>query len=655
MKKPPFGDTRLLALPSLLTALCWGCGPQAGEPVEGDATRADAAPLEVRAEGGTGHRAFRVMTYNVRGPLDTGVRAWPNRKAAVIERILANNADIVGVQEAQHPSGGPDVPADLIAGLTGTGKPYGVYNPGGGSPKLIFFKTSRFEIASEVGHGNEALVNPYATTAGCYSHAQGKKISWVGLRDLTSGQVYFVANTHFAYAAECFLGRLKEAAQMGAFLATKPAGLPVVAMGDFNSDAQSVSTRDESTIADLEAAGHLFRTARHDGTTGVDEATFNSAWDGTPSSNYARLDYIFHSGGAITSSAPSIDRTESGGNTPSDHFAVLATIRPSLFAAGSTLSPVPSGASAATRLFFADVTGDGCADRISWNPEAGEGETWVAKSKCDGSFAPAVKNAGAVSVVATTRFFFADVTGDGCADKVLWRPTLGDGEVRIYPSRCDGTFGDRVSFFPAASQSESTRLFFADVTGDGCADLLRWNPNERGGAFETFIAKRGTTPSFGAAVLSKEGANTSEFTRVYFADVDGDGKADRLLWNPGQDGGRTRVYRSAGTGAFAFAFAHEAGTSGVDTSRFYFADVDGDGKADKLFWRPTFREGRMQIYPGTGTGFAGSPVMDNTGFSGSENTDFFFANIDGQGGADKVYWNPSAYNGDSKVFRALAQ
>jgi hypothetical protein len=175
------------------------------------------------------------MTYNVRGPLDTGVRAWPNRKAAVIERILANNADLVGVQEAQHPSGGPDVPADLIAGLTVTGKPYGVYNPGG---------------------------------------------------------------------------------------------------------------------------------------------------DGTPSASYARLDYIFHNGGALTSAAPSIDRTESGGNTPSDHFAVLATLRPSLFAAGSTLSLVPSGASTATQLFFADVTGDGCADRISWNPTVGEGETWVAKSNC---------------------------------------------------------------------------------------------------------------------------------------------------------------------------------------------------------------------------------------------------------------------------------
>jgi hypothetical protein len=187
MKKQHSTDRCFRAVSPLLAALVWGCGAQPGEEADGEAHHARAALV-------SGHRAFRVMTYNVRGPLDTGVRAWPNRKAAVIERILANNADIVGVQEAQYPAGGPNVPADLIAGLTGAGKPYSVYNPGGGSPKLIFFKTGRFEIAPEVGQGNEALVNPYATSAECYSHAQGKKISWVGLRDLSSGQVYFVAS-----------------------------------------------------------------------------------------------------------------------------------------------------------------------------------------------------------------------------------------------------------------------------------------------------------------------------------------------------------------------------------------------------------------------------------------------------------------------------
>lgn len=607
------------------------------------------------AATGPAHKAFRVMTYNVRGPLDTGAWSWPNRKVAVIGRILANNPDILGVQEAMRPSGGPDLPADLIAGLTGTGKPYDVFDPGAGSPKLVFFRKGRFEIAAEVGKGNEPLVNPYASSEDCYENASSRKIAWLGLRDLTSTRVYFVVNTHFAHAAKCSLGRQKQAEQVVAFIEQKSNGLPVLLMGDLNTDPQSVATEGESTIGILEEGAHLFRTARHDGTTDADTATFNTAWKGGSPTSFARLDYIFHSGQEITSSSPGIDRTETNGITPSDHFAVLATIRPAIFSAGSTRSKVPSGTSASTQIFYADVTGDGCADQISWNYAVGAGETWVAKSKCDGSFEAAVKNEGAVSVIETTRFYFADVNGDACADKVLWRPNLGQGEVRIYPSNCDGTFGARVSIMHAASASESTRFYFADVTGDACADLVRWNPNAISGNFETFPAKCGATPSFGPAVVSNVGANTSEGTTVYFADVDGDGRADRLMWNPTQEGGKTRVYRSTGAGAFAFAFNHDSGTSGVATSRFYFADVDGDGKADKVFWRPTFREGRMQIYLSTGTNFATSPIMDNTGYSGSESTEFFFTNADGVGAADKVYWNPGAYDGDTKVFRALAQ
>ena len=636
----------VLTASSLCLSVLSGCepAPRGEEPESGSLGRAALSPPV--------HKAFRVMSYNVRGPAeeDTGAWTWANRRAAVIQRILANSPDIVGTQESQRPTGGPDLPADLLAGLSGT---YDVYDPGGGSPKLIFYKKGRFAYAPEVGKGNESLTNPYPSTDKCYPNATGKKISWVGLKDLSSGQVYLVVNTHLAFSAACAKGRLSEADEIADFLKSKPSTLPVVLMGDFNTDAQSDSTPGEKTIENLEANARLFRTARHDGTTDADTATFNSGWKARAPTGSARLDYILHNGGTLTSTAPSIDRTASSGLTPSDHYALLATLRGSLFAPGSTLTAVPNGASASTQLFFADLNGDGCADRISWNSAVGEGETWWARSRCDGGFDTAVKNEGAYSGVATTRFFFADVNGDKCADKILWRPTLGDGELRVYPSRCDGTFGERVAVTHAGSQSESTRYAFADVTGDGCADLLRWNPKERSGNFETFPARCGTTPSFGAAVVSTAGANTSEGTSVYFADVDGDKRADRILWNPAQEGGKTRVYRSTGAGAFALAFVHEEGTSGVSTSRFYFADVDGDGRADKIFWRPTFREGRMQIYLSSGSDFGSSPVMDNTGFSQAEATSFFFANLDGQGGADKVYWNPGAYNGDSKVFLAL--
>ena len=44
--------------------------------------------------------------------------------------------------------GGPDIPVDLYVGLSGT---YSMCDPGGGSPKLIFYKKGRFALSPEVG------------------------------------------------------------------------------------------------------------------------------------------------------------------------------------------------------------------------------------------------------------------------------------------------------------------------------------------------------------------------------------------------------------------------------------------------------------------------------------------------------------------------
>jgi hypothetical protein len=78
----------------------------------------------------------------------------------------------------------------------------------------------------------------------------------------------------------------------------------------------------------------------------------------------------------------------------------------------------------------------------------------------------------------------------------------------------------------------------------------------------------------------------SASTWLYFADVTGEGCADKIYWNPTFDLGRARVYVSNCDGTFTFLTAHTGGTSVVPETRLYFADVNGDGRADKLFWRP---------------------------------------------------------------------
>lgn len=269
-------------------------------------------------------RPFRVMTYNVRHPTseDTGVYAWNKRRAAVVARILANKPDIVGVQEA---SSGAD--KDLIAGLTGGDKPYAVFRPSkSGSPKLVFYRKTRFAYDAATGKGNESLPNPYGKSHECYPNANGRRAAWVGLREKDSQAVFLVVNAHIAHGSKCSAGRKKQAEAIRAIVRSRGKGLSKVVMGDFNTDPQATATKGETTISILESAG-LTRAASHSGTTTKSKATFNSDWKKKGWKSSARLDWIFHSGGAITSTAPAIDRATANGITPSDHFAVLATIR----------------------------------------------------------------------------------------------------------------------------------------------------------------------------------------------------------------------------------------------------------------------------------------------------------------------------------------
>jgi endonuclease/exonuclease/phosphatase family metal-dependent hydrolase len=611
----------------------------------------DEGAQAVTAPGGpvTEHRAFRVMTFNVRGPFDTGAHTWDRRRANVIARIRAHNPDVVGLQEVMVNSG-EDMPKDLIAGLTST---YDHYRPGGtSSPKLIFFKRGRFV---KLAQGSAPLPNPYANTSNvCEERSGNKKLAWVKLRDVLTNQQYFIGNTHLAFSEPCGLGRLRQAQEIKRVIDAQAGGLPVIVMGDFNTDPQKPALADEGVVEAMEEFGGrtLYRTARHDGDTDADTATFNSRWDGSGTNN-ARLDYIFHSGRVITSSAPAVDRwpgTDTG--TPSDHLPVLATIRGATFEPNSSLVQGVDSEDARTQLFYADLDGDGCADQISWNFSSNGGDTFWAKSRCDGTFTAPVAHTNGGSAVATTRFYFADLTGDGCAEKIFWRPSFDDGQHRVYPSKCNGTFGPYVTVTDTPSESESTEFFFARINADRCADLVRWNPNQDDGRFRVHLADCNGSVGFGAVVRENDGASESARTQAWFADVNGDGRDDKILWHPEVAGGRTRVYRSVGNGTFAKLFEHTAGTSGSDRSRFYFADVDGDRRADKIFWRPDFRQGRMQIYPSSGANFAGSPTTDNTGFSGSEATRFFYADTDKSGAADKVYWNPGANGGAAKLFQS---
>ncbi|QRO02143.1 endonuclease/exonuclease/phosphatase family protein [Archangium violaceum] len=626
----------------VLIALGSSCGP--GE-LDGP-QQLELANHESAVTATVDHRPFTVMTYNVRqvNADDTGAYTWTRRSPNVIKLISARNPDIFGVQEASATV----IQNDLINAFQAS---YDYYKPPNGSPKMIFYRRSRFQLAAGTDvQGYFSIPNPYSASDACYPNASGRTASWIKLDDKLSGRQYFLVNSHPAHSGACGLAREKNAEQIRTVITEKALGRSVVVFGDFNSDPQHPSWAGDTSISILESEGSpaLFRSARHTGETTDDTATFNSSWK-SPSTSYTRLDYILVSGGDMTTSDPLIDRSTYDGITPSDHFAVMATIRPAVFQTGSTVDTHGSGSSASTRLYFADVTGDGCADKLAWNPTLLGGATQVFRSNCNGTFGTGVVNDNGESASTKTTFYFADVNGDRCADKIYWNPTYDTGHTRIYLSNCDGTFRWSNSNDNGGSESSATTFYFADLTGDQCADKIYWNPTYDSGRARIYLSNCDGTFRW-SNTNTDTGSSQNSDAHFYFADVTGDGRADKILWDPAAESGRTRIYASNGNGTFTALSTHTGGSSGVPETRLYFTDVNGDGHADKLFWRPNYREGRIQVYLGSATGFAGAPLMDNTGWSQSSNTEYLFADLDGSGAADKVYWNPGANDGGSRAY-----
>ena len=567
---------------------------------------------------------IKVMSFNVRNTDPDDAFTAQQRKGYILQVITDYDPDIVGLQEIAEDS----IETYFNTQLAAAG--YGVYRSGmgNGSPKSIWYKNARF---TRTNGGWFLMRTP--------DFRSGK---WVVLQDkLETANSYFVCNSHWTTVSSAERSMDADTV-LTAIKTNNTADLPVICFGDFNALPGTPEITKIKDGGDLNMVDALFE--------GDGDPTFHG-WDATGDK---KIDYVMSTRDlGFTSCSVITTSFTVGGQTlwPSDHWPVVASYVPGVFG-GAHADANGKSASSITSFYFADVNGDGKKDKIYWNRTYDGGKPQVFLSNGNGTFgATAVAHTAGASTLATTRYHYADINGDGKADEVLWDPTLYSGHTQVYLATTNGSFSATAIDNPEGTSQGTTTVFnFADVNGDGKADKIYWNATFDNGHTRVYLATTGG--SFGTVVSGAEGASTTGGTLFYYADVNGDGKADKILWHPTLNSGKTMVYLSDGDGNFTASstFSNSGASSASSATEFDFADVNGDGRADKIYWNPGNYSGEPKVYYAETTNVFSGPVYSLRGTSQSTNTLFYYADISGDGKADQVRWNYGEYSGELRNY-----
>jgi hypothetical protein len=146
-----------------------------------------------------------------------------------------------------------------------------------------------------------------------------------------------------------------------------------------------------------------------------------------------------------------------------------------------------------------------------------------------------------------------------------------------------GGWSDRGQIAAGSGPATADRVRFADINGDGRDDYLVVGDT---GALHAWINNGGDTPAGpGWIDRGQIAAGTgAPVAQLRFADFDGDGRDDYLVLDP--QTGAVHAWRNNGADFPGFAgwvdLGQVARGTGARLDQIYFADIDGDGRADYL-------------------------------------------------------------------------
>jgi hypothetical protein len=283
---------------------------------------------------------------------------------------------------------------------------------------------------------------------------------------------------------------------------------------------------------------------------------------------------------------------------------------------------VQHGPSIPGQMQYADVNGDGRADALYFDTFRSNG-IWVALSTGTGFTIPSEWIQLPFGPTTPDQIQYADVNGDGRAD-LLYFDTGRTNAVWVCLSTGTG-FAAPVKWLQHGA-SIPGQIQYADVNGDGRADALYFDTFRSNAVWVSLSTGTGFTAP---ALWLQHGPSTPD--QIRYADVNGDGRADALYFDTFRSNA-VWVSLSTGTGFTAPALWLQHGSS--IPAQIQYADVNGDGKADALYF-DTFRSGGIWVSLSTGTGF--TPPVQWLKFAPSTPDQIRYLDVNGDGYADAVY------------------
>ena len=255
-------------------------------------------------------QSITIMSYNLRSSVKNeqdGINGWENRKQAAVKMLLAEQPDVVGMQEEM-----PDQEAYLREHLS----PYydGVAisrDPNNREDEAcaIFYRTDKYELVrTNTFWLSETPDVPSKGWDGKYKRI----VTYVHLRDKKSGQLYLVFNTHLDHkgvvAREKSLALIADSA-----IAIGGDTIPMFVMGDLNV------TPDAPELAPM---WNTMKLAQNEAPVTDMGMTFHSWGKGKGK----MIDYIFYR----NASALEFRILKNGYGVPylSDHYPVIAVCSP---------------------------------------------------------------------------------------------------------------------------------------------------------------------------------------------------------------------------------------------------------------------------------------------------------------------------------------